>query len=60
MLAAYVRPHALASVTGQPAIVLPIGDSADPMALQLIGAPFADAPLLSIAERIEAHLADPT
>jgi aspartyl-tRNA(Asn)/glutamyl-tRNA(Gln) amidotransferase subunit A len=58
VLAAYVRPHALASVTGQPAIVLPIGDPADPMSLQLIGKPFADPSLLSIAERIEVRLAD--
>jgi aspartyl-tRNA(Asn)/glutamyl-tRNA(Gln) amidotransferase subunit A len=54
VLAAYVRPHALASVTGQPAIVLPVGDPRDPMSLQLIGRPFGDAALLSVAERIEA------
>jgi aspartyl-tRNA(Asn)/glutamyl-tRNA(Gln) amidotransferase subunit A len=57
VLSAYVRPHALTALTGQPTIVLPTGDSKAPGSLQIIGRPFADGELLRTAESVEAWLA---
>ena len=58
VLDAYVRPFALASVTGQPSTVLPDGLLPKPASIQLIGRPFADLPLLGLAHQVELALQD--
>jgi aspartyl-tRNA(Asn)/glutamyl-tRNA(Gln) amidotransferase subunit A len=45
---------ALASVTGQPALTLPVAAAGDPVSVQLAGRPFADDRLLDIAAALEA------
>lgn len=47
---------AIANVTGQPAISLPLehGEDGMPVAIQLIGRPAAEGPLLSLAAQIES------
>jgi Asp-tRNA(Asn)/Glu-tRNA(Gln) amidotransferase A subunit family amidase len=47
--------HYLASVTGQPAVAVPIARAGDevPHAIQLVGRPFADDELLGLAEVVE-------
>jgi amidase len=49
---------AICNVTGQPAISLPLYDRADglPLAVQLIGRPAGEGPLLALAAQLEAAL----
>ena len=55
-VAARVPHQGVFNVTGQPAAVLPWGFDRDglPVAIQLVGRPFAEATLLSLAAQIEA------
>ncbi len=52
----YPRPFWLASLTGQPAIVLPTVREPPPLSIQLVGRPFADAELLDLAAAAESAL----
>jgi aspartyl-tRNA(Asn)/glutamyl-tRNA(Gln) amidotransferase subunit A len=45
---------ALASVTGRPALTLPVAADGDPVSVQLVGRPFADDALLDLAAALEA------
>ena len=49
---------AICNVTGQPAISLPLyaRDDGLPLAVQLIGRPAGEAPLLALAAQLEAAL----
>lgn len=49
-----IRPIALSSVTGQPAVVIPLGKDRDglPVGVQLIGRRWEDERLLAIADRV--------
>ena len=53
---AYVRPCALASVTGLPAVVIPDGLVPVPASVQLIGRPFRDFQLMDLARQLEKAL----
>jgi aspartyl-tRNA(Asn)/glutamyl-tRNA(Gln) amidotransferase subunit A len=61
ILDAYVRTNAPASLLGLPAISLPAGVMPNglPFGVQLIGKPYADAQLLSMAHTLEDALAFP-
>jgi aspartyl-tRNA(Asn)/glutamyl-tRNA(Gln) amidotransferase subunit A len=55
-LIGYTRVNWLASLTGQPAVVVPVGPRQSPFAVQLIGRPFADHRLLNLAQSVEYEL----
>jgi aspartyl-tRNA(Asn)/glutamyl-tRNA(Gln) amidotransferase subunit A len=52
----YPRVCLLASLTGQPGLVVPITGDRPPLGVQLIGRPFLDDVLLDIGAEIEAHI----
>jgi len=54
----YARICWLANLTGQPAVVLPLNGFRPPLGIQLIGRPFRDDTLLSLAAAVERVLAE--
>jgi aspartyl-tRNA(Asn)/glutamyl-tRNA(Gln) amidotransferase subunit A len=57
---ACVRPNALANLTGQPSVAVPVELDADglPLAVQVVGAPHDEAGVLTIAEVLETASSD--
>ena len=55
VLSAILRFMSLFDVTGQPAIAIPTGLSTDglPLAMQIVGRPFAEATVLQVASAYE-------
>jgi aspartyl-tRNA(Asn)/glutamyl-tRNA(Gln) amidotransferase subunit A len=55
-----VRPNALANLTGQPSVAVPVALDADglPLAVQVVGAPDDEGGVLAVAEVLEAASPD--